>query len=426
MTGMNRRIAAPLVALVLSLGLGACIEDETIVLPERSDTERFFHRYVSMGNSLTAGWMSSGINDSTQQLTYPVRLAARADVPFAVPSLAMPGCPPPLVGVFDTDSAGNVVIEDDRVGGSFSSGTTCALRETPAPEIVQNVAVPGARMADAFDIDRPGNASNTLTTLLIGGMSQVEAMRRARPSFVSSWLGNNDVLAAALQGDPSLMTPVDTFELYHERVSQAIGGSGALGVALISVMDVRVAPVLQPGLYFWLADSLGLAPKEVSADCAPRDSTGELNPLSMNTVSMLAFRDAAVDVVSCDPSAPYVLTFAERDEIGARVIAFNNILRVETQDRNWVYISSADVLQAALNSAGSGQHNLLRRCTGLTNTLTEEAMVTFFTTRCPHPSAPNYFGSLITFDGIHMSAAGHQLLANALATQINSRYDLDL
>jgi len=84
------------------------------------------------------------------------------------------------------------------------------------------------------------------------------------------------------------------------------------------------------------------------------------------------------------------------------------------------------VVQSALNSAGSGQHNLLRRCTGLNNTLTEEAMFNFFTTRCPHPNAPNYFGSLVTYDGIHMSAAAHQLIANALAVQLNSKYELDL
>ena len=53
-------------------------------------------------------------------------------------------------------------------------------------------------------------------------------------------------------------------------------------------------------------------------------------------------------------------------------------------------------------------------------------MVEFFTTRCPHPSAPNYFGSLVTFDGIHMSAEGHQLFANALAAKIEQDYDVPL
>ena len=426
MTRINRRIAAPLFAVALALGTGACVEDESIVIPQQNDTERMFRRYVSLGNSLTAGWMSGGINDSTQHLAYPVLLAARADMPFAVPSLAMPGCPPPLVGVVDVNEADSVIIEEDRVGGSFSTETTCALRQQPVADVVQNVAVPGAKMADAFDIDREGNASNTLTTLLLGGMSQVDAMRRARPTFVTSWLGNNDVLAAALEGDPSLMTPVDTFEEYHERVSQAIAGSGAMGVVLIGVLDVRIAPVLQPGLYYWLADSLGLAPKEVSDDCAPRDELGELNPMSMNTVSWLAFRDTMIDVVSCDPSAKYVMPFAEMDAIGARVTAFNNILRVETQDRNWVYVAPGDVVQSALNSAGSGRHNLLRRCEGLNNTLTEEAMVNFFNARCPHPNGPNYFGSLVTYDGIHMSAAAHQLIANAIALQVNSKYELDL
>ena len=420
MNGINRRIALPLFVAALALGLGGCIEDESVVTPEQDDTQQLFRRYVAMGNSLTAGFMSGGINDSTQRLAYPVLLAARAEASFSIPSLAMPGCPPPLVGVVDTDAEGNVVLETDRVGQG-----PCALRSIPAPDVVQNVAVPGAKMADAFDIEREGNESNTLTTLITGGRSQVAAMRDAQPTLVTSWLGNNDVLAAALRGDPSLMTPLDTFNYYHDRVAQAINGSGALGVVLISVMDVRLAPVLQPGLYYWLADSLGLAPKEVSANCGPTDETGALNPLSLNTVSWLAYADPAVTVVSCDPSAPYVLTFEEEGQIAARVTAFNNTLRTDALQRDWVYTSSGGVLQSALNSAGPAQHNLLRRCVGLDNDLSEAAMVTIFETRCPHPSAPNYFGSLATFDGIHMSASAHVLIANAIATQLEAHYEID-
>ena len=422
MTGINRRIALPLLVAALALGTTGCIEDESIVLPDYEPAQTLMRRYVSMGNSLTAGWMSGGINDSTQHLAYPVLLAARANVPFNIPSLVMPGCPPPLVGVVDTDSAGNVILEEDRVLNGEADW--CALRALPAPAVVQNVAVPGSRMADAFDIDRPGNATNTLTTLINGGLSQVEAMRRAQPTFVTSWLGSNDVLPAALRGDTTLLTPLDTFELYQGRVANGISGSGTLGAALIGVIDVTFAPLLQPGLYYWLADSLGLAPKPVSSNCAPPDAEGAPNPLSMYTVSWMAYQDTAIDVVSCDPDAPYVMTPAERIEIEERVDSFNDILQGEAQRRDWVYVSSTAELTSELT--GTGRHNKLRRCEALTNTLAMDLMVTVFTNQCPHPSAPNYFGSLVTFDGIHMSAEAHEVIADALAVQIAGRYDVEL
>lgn len=415
---MNRRIALPLLALTIAFG--GCVEDETIVVPNESETASLFRRYVAMGNSLTAGYMSGGINDSTQRLAYPVRLAARAEAGFAVPSLIMPGCPPPLVGVLDTTDAGDVVLETDRVGGG--TGGSCSLRGAPAPEAVQNVAVPGARMADAFDITREGSETNSLTTLLLGGLSQVDAMRRARPSLVTSWLGNNDVLAAALTGDLSRMTPPDTFAFYWQRVAGGIAGARPAGVVIIGIVDVRFAGALQPGLYYWAADSLGFAPKPVSADCAPTDSSGQPNPLSMNTVSFLAFSDPSLAEVSCDPSARYVLTRAESDSIGDRIELFNTMLSTEASQRQWIYLSATNVLNSAL--LGTGGRQRLRRCEGLDNTDSLEDIVTIVMAQCPHESAPNFYGSLLTFDGIHMSAEAHEILAGEIFAMLRDRFDL--
>ena len=430
---MNRRNA--LLAALAALALGGCIDDESFVQPGTTPNERFFRRYIALGNSLTAGWMSGGINDSTQHLAYPVLLADRANAGFIVPALAMPGCPPPLLGVLETDTAGVPVLEDDRVDGG--DGGTCLLREQPAPEFIQNLAVPGAKVADAVDIDRSGNASNPLTTLILGGMSQTEALSRFQPTFVTSWLGNNDALAAALRGDTTLLTPVDTFEFYHTRVAQSISATGVLGAALIGVLDVTLAPLLQPGLYYWVADSLGFAPRPlrvvdgdtvritVNDNCAPTDpDTGELNPLSLNEVSWLVYSDTSVKEISCDPDAEYVLTLAESQAIVERVDDFNALIEEAASQRTWAYVDATTVLGSQLQ--GSGADNRLRLCRFLDNDLTLAEMVTVVTSRCPHPSAPNFFGSLVTYDGIHMSAAAHEVMADGIAAEIESIYDLTL
>ncbi|HEX6589218.1 MAG TPA: SGNH/GDSL hydrolase family protein [Longimicrobiales bacterium] len=424
-----RRISVLAVVALAAAVQSACIEDEDFFQPERTPTAAFMRRYVALGNSLTAGYMSGGINDSTQQLAYPVLLAERARVGFVVPSLAMPGCPPPLLGVLDRDasgelardSAGRVVLEADRVGGGTSS--SCALRISRS-EPVQNVAVPGAKIADAVDLDRPGNATNTLTTLLIGGVPQVEAMALANPTFISVWLGNNDVLSGALTGDTTRMTPVDTFAYYLERVSNAIGAQQPGGVAFIGVLEVTVAPVLQPGLYYWVADSLGLSPKPVSDDCAPVDSLGAINPLASNTVSFLAYRDDDIDVISCDPAAEYVLTAAERLAVAERVQAYNSLIQGQTQERDWVLVNAQAALEDELLT--SSRFNRLRTCEDLEAGLPFDELVDIFEAQCPHPDAPNFFGSFVTYDGIHMSGAAHEILADEMARVLNSHYTLTL
>src|SRR3712207_8913200 len=53
-------------------------------------------RYVAIGNSITAGYQSDGINDSTQARSYAVLLAQAAGTTFRVPALNRPGCQPPI------------------------------------------------------------------------------------------------------------------------------------------------------------------------------------------------------------------------------------------------------------------------------------------------------------------------------------------
>src|SRR5829696_2118393 len=83
-------------ALAATVLLGACVGDGdepvTIIEPT-ANGGRLFVRYVSMGNSITAGFQSGGLNDSLQSRAYPVFLAARAGATFNAPLVARPGCP---------------------------------------------------------------------------------------------------------------------------------------------------------------------------------------------------------------------------------------------------------------------------------------------------------------------------------------------
>src|SRR5690349_12496935 len=72
----------------------ACNGNDAVVGP--TPVAPIFASYVALGNSITAGYQSGGINDSTQKQSYAVLLAHQMNTRFAYPSLVNPGCPPPI------------------------------------------------------------------------------------------------------------------------------------------------------------------------------------------------------------------------------------------------------------------------------------------------------------------------------------------
>src|SRR5438477_9432697 len=94
-----RRIS---LAAGLVLAAAGCSNDDLITSPVPPyKGGAMFQRYVSLGNSITAGFQAGGINDSTQKQSYAVKLSvAMEGDPFYRPSLTIPGCPPPIDTLF--------------------------------------------------------------------------------------------------------------------------------------------------------------------------------------------------------------------------------------------------------------------------------------------------------------------------------------
>src|SRR3989454_9627001 len=69
----TNRLSAALLGLVLAAA--ACNNDQLNRPFANTPVDEMFARYVSMGNSITAGFQSGGILDSTQQQSYAVLLA---------------------------------------------------------------------------------------------------------------------------------------------------------------------------------------------------------------------------------------------------------------------------------------------------------------------------------------------------------------
>src|SRR5690606_18813906 len=122
-----------------------------------------------------------------------------------------------------------------------------------APRLVNNLAVPGANILDAVDHTAnqdAGDTFNRLQTFILGGRSQVDAMVDADPTFITVALGNGDALGAALDGDASKLTPVQSFQQSLDELVAAINSTDAQEVVLLGALNANAMPALQPGLFY--------------------------------------------------------------------------------------------------------------------------------------------------------------------------------
>lgn len=362
-----------------------------------------FARYVSFGNSITAGFQSGGINDSTQRESYAVLLARQLRSPFVVPSLRLPGCPPPIDTIFTMPEPGRV--------GMGTTAFTCALRVAPEPlrPFVSNVAVPGAHVLDVLDNLADESSPNPLTVLILGGLTQFGAARLARPTFATVWIGNNDALGAVLGGgDTTLLTPPDVFAARYGTMADSLRELRLDGGVLIGVVQVAFIPFLSEGRAYAAASqdpALGgrlsvlpscLAFREIQAGDTARVSV----PIDVG--GPLLLRAIAGDTVTLDCAGDEMVSAEEIVTLRATVTAYNQVIDRTAALLGWPYLDPNVLLEE------------LRAIPGALRP---------FPVLPPDPAAVTHpFGTAVSRDGIHPNAASHALVARALIDLINAHY----
>jgi len=400
------RVAA---ALLLALPLLAgCYENEPLNAPDLSTSNGLMERYVSMGNSITAGYQSAGINDSTQQRSYAVLFAGRANAPFYVPSLQGRGCAPPLTN--------NVT--QTRVGGGTAS--TCDLRANERMPYVSNVAVPGATSFSPNDNDTVFANSNALTTFILGGRTQNQAMLDANPTFVTAWIGNNDVLGALTSssnpGNPALITPLAVFESNYSTMLDTIQMTGA-AATLIGVVDVTAAPYAsRTAIYYCLTyvdparcqpplpttpdpnlaglQALGLW--NINVNCAAPTGLATLIPWTKALPMLAAAAGGSPQTMDCSNDA-LVVTPSELTAMQTAVAGYNTFIRDEAQARGMAFLDVNPTLFAADTSQIRPIPNLAPALAGQSVT----------------------FGTWFSLDGVHPSTLAHQVVTDSLVSTVN-------
>lgn len=173
--------------------------------------EADFSRYVSLGNSLTAGYRDGTLYSSGQSESYPSMIAGQMQLAgggaFKQPMM------PNDVGGFTGIPGFSGKLTLQMVNGSLvpvESAPAAALDNVTAGGPYQNMGVPGARVAHLL-ADGYGNPAGlnplapTANPYFVRfastpGTSVVKDALKQDPTFISLWIGNNDVLLYATSG----------------------------------------------------------------------------------------------------------------------------------------------------------------------------------------------------------------------------------
>jgi GDSL-like lipase/acylhydrolase family protein len=420
---MSRHTSLRAFAAALGVaGALSCTPMGTEVIGEHAARGEIFDSYVAIGNSITMGFMSGGVIDTSQKRSYAFLLAQAMGTRYSYPSIAGRGCPPLIVSF----------LTQARPTGTTS--TTCDLRANQT-DILNNVAVSGAWSGDPTSTST--TASNALTTIVLGGKTQVQKALDAKPTFVSIWIGNNDLLGPAISsGGTSQIGPTSSLNAITSQaqfttnidaiVNPLVAANPGLKGVMIGVVNVKNAPVMFPASALPAPGASNTFKQQFDAiACGASTSPcfGTVTTVHSSCVgstsminTFLAFTirtqtpSAHPALIACSPGAvpgtavgdAFVLDANEQATIDAAVTGFNNTISTKATAVGFAYWDPNPFL-AASRTAGTVIRN-----TPL------------------YTSATAPFGSGMSLDGVHPAASVHIMVADSVRKVINTKYGTTL
>jgi lysophospholipase L1-like esterase len=377
--------------LAASLVAALCLPDAAFAV--NTGSANFTH-YVSAGDSLTAGFTSGSLIETSQLVDYPalIDLAATGNNSgFEQPLVSAPGIPAilQLHGLFPT-----IIAPASGIGEPLN---------LTLGRPYDNLAVPGETVHSMINTvtDHGG-----LHDLILRGLgTQLQQVAGSSPTFITLWIGNNDALAAATSGiviDGVTLTTLDSFTADYTTIVKALAATGAK-MAIANIPDVTTIPFVNtiPSVVVNPANNeVVLGP-----DGQPIPLLGPNGPLGPGDhVLLSAATDLAhglgVPIALGGTGEPLtdsdVLSAAETSTIQARVVQFNQVIA-----------SQANAVGAALVD----MNTLLTR---LATTGVQVGGLTF--------NSSFLTGGVFAYDGVHPTHFGYAYTANAWISAINAKF----
>ena len=381
--------------LVSVLLLGAVVACESSTIPDDNTAggggAANLSKYVAMGTSISMGFASDGVFNTSQLSSWPNLLATDAGVTFKQPLINPPGCTPPFAAPLGALK---------RIDNTSIVTTNVCSNNQPGIQLpTQNLAISGASTSDAVSLT--GSAGGLTAHVLPASESQVTAMRALGPTFVSVELGSKEVLAG-MGGliNSATITSFATFSSAYQTVIDNVKASGAKALLVTLPTDVTKIPVLRTSAEIAAQrNAFAALNVSVNTDCNTSTNFIALPKVLAAIVTAQVLAGIAPFNLSCADqpgNQDYVLTSADITTMNALVAQMNTFITTKASENGYATFSLGTLYDGAKN--------------GVTFDL-----ATILTSGTP-------FGPNISLDAVHPSASGQAILAAAAKAAIVSKY----
>jgi lysophospholipase L1-like esterase len=459
--------------LLVSLTFAACTKDDATPVEEPvSPGSADFSKYVSLGNSLTAGYSDGALFKRGQEGSYP-NLLAQQFAQVGGGAFTIPYC--------GDDNLGGLLLGGTPIQGTrlyFNGSAPVSVPGTPQTEVTNhltgpfnNMGVPGAK---SYHLAAPGygNVAGVATGQANPYYARFASSPTSRiiedavaqnPTFFSLWIGNNDVLGYATSGGSGVnqtgnlnpgtygandITDPAVFANVYSGLVDAMTANGAKGV-IANIPYVTTIPFFTTVPYnpvpldaatagqlnaAYAAYNGGLAAAQnagliTAEEKAKRTITFQAGNnavvivdsylTSLALLGLPSYRQATVSDLMVLPSRSFIGT-----TVGGNPQQINGV-SVPLAD-NWV-LSKDEIAEIKVAvDAYNASIKSIAEAKGLAFVDANAVMSQVFNGGIRygnyHLSASYVTGGAFSLDGVHPSARGAALIANKFAEAINAKY----
>jgi hypothetical protein len=405
--------------------LGACKPE--IHTPKPTNGSADFSRYISIGNSLTAGYADGGLYRAGQLVSYPGIIGKQMQ------SVGGGTFTQPLFSADQANGSGYLSLTGFNADGTPITTpvtTNLAIRGIlPVPGFgnvtlytkytgdINNYGVPGIKLLQ-ITYAPYGNLNGYYERLLAGNAPTNNTAYldfvTAKPfTFFSNWLGNNDALGYATSGGAGdVLTDKTTFtQLYGLLISKmtAAGQKGVVG----TIPDVTAIPYFNTITVAAVLGAVQKANPQVQAifiNALVSGSTYVPRPATAKDLIVLTFPTSKIGqpVVTPYGTLPYGLT--PYTPIDNQYVLDENEV-VLTQSYVQSYNATIKAIAAAKGLAVFDAYTFL-------NNVKQNGLVVDGVS-----VNSNYIsGGLFSLDGVHLTPRGYAIVANEFIKAINGKY----
>ncbi len=358
-------------------------------------------KVVGIGDSLFAGFVSGGLMVDYQKNSIPALVAKQLKISdFEQPLVSYPGIP----ALLELKSLNPLLIAP--ISEEHGLPTNLTL-----PRPYDNLAVPGATLYDCLN---KKNDEGMHGLVLRGLGTQVEQAISLNPDLILIWIGNNDVLGAAVSGTaiPGVtITPKETFENLYAQLLGLIKSNTSAKIILANIPDVTAIPFVTTIPPYIINPSTGLPVYDENGNLIPylgQSDTG--SPfISLESFVLLTAKEyisQGYGIPSAlggkgEPLPDFtVLTPNETALIKDYLNYFNNVIFAEGESKG---IPVLDIFN-------------------LFNEVKEEGI----SIAGMEFTADFLSGGLFSYDGVHLNSFGYAYLANQFIEKLNQFYGLEI